>query len=275
MTDGLTSIVVLTKDRLDLTKRCVESVIRNTEISFEWIFVDNASKDNTIEYLQTVENAKVIQNSENKGFAAGCNQGMAVAKGKYIVLLNNDTIVTPGWLSNLHKWLKKIPSAGIVGPVSNVVAPIQRVNDFVYQSLEELNAYAEKRAELFKDKGFYPHRLTGLCMLFPVELVNRIGGMDERFFPGNYEDDDFCIRARISGYTLWVAQDVFIYHEGHGTFGGRDISYKLSSLQNAEKFRQKWSIGQSAFEIDQLGYNPSDIVAREMHFIPSRHVEKI
>lgn len=275
MSDSLTSIVVLTKDRLDLTKRCVESVIRNTDIPFEWIFVDNGSKDDTIEYLQTVQNAKVVQNSKNKGFAAGCNQGIVAASGKYIVLLNNDTVVTPGWLLKLHMWLKRVPSIGIVGPVSNFVAPIQRVDDAVYQSLEELDAYAEKRSLLFKEKGFYPHRLTGLCMLFPVELVNRIGGMDERFFPGNYEDDDFCIRARISGYTLWVAQDVFIHHEGHGTFGGRDITYKLSSLKNADKFRQKWSVGRSAFEIDQCGYNPSDIVTREVHFIPARHVEKL
>lgn len=273
--ESLTSIVILTKDRLDLTKRCVESVLRNTDVPFELIFVDNGSKEDTIEYLQTLQNAKVIQNSENKGFAAGCNQGIVAASGKYIVLLNNDTVVTPGWLLKLHMWLQRIPNLGIVGPVSNFVAPIQRVDDAVYQSLEELDVYAEKRAELFKDKGFYPHRLTGLCMLFPMELVNRIGGMDERFFPGNYEDDDFCIRARISGYTLWVAQDVFIHHEGHGTFGGRDTKYKLSSLQNAEKLRQKWSIGMSAFEIDQCGYNPSEIVAREVYFIPARHVEKL
>lgn len=275
MSLDLTSIIILTRDRLDLTKKCIESIVRHTDVPIEWVFVDNGSTDGTVNYLKNIDGAKVIVNEENKGFAAACNQGIKVAEGKFILLLNNDTVVTPGWLRNMHNWLQLDPSIGIIGPVSNFVAPIQRVDDAVYQTLEELDTYAKSRSVIFEGRGFYPHRLIGLCMLFSREVVDRIGGLDERFFPGNYEDDDFCIRARIAGYKLWVAQNVFIHHEGHGTFGGRDIEYKLLSLENAEKFRKKWSIGRSAFEIDQCGYNPSDIVAREVHFIPDRHVEKM
>lgn len=275
MTLELTSIIMLTRDRIELTKKCVESIIRHTDVPYEWVFVDNGSTDGTVEYLKSIDRAKVIVNEENKGFAAGCNQGIAVAEGKYYLLINNDTVVTEGWLRHLHEWLQKDPSIGIVGPVSNFVAPIQRVDDAVYKTQEEMDNYARSRSVIYQGRGFYPHRLIGLCLLFPKEVVDKIGVLDERFFPGNYEDDDFCIRARIAGYKLWVAQNVFIHHEGHGTFGGRDMKYKLLSLENAERFRKKWSIGRSAFEIDQCGYNPSEIVAREIHFIPDRHVVRI
>ena len=266
---ALTSIVMLTRNGLDLTRLCVNSIVRHTDESYEFIFVDNGSTDETIAFLETVPNATIIRNSENRGFAAGNNQGMIAAKGEYILLLNNDTVVTPEWLKGLHIWLQRDSSIGIVGPVSNNVAPIQQV--YLNHDVHSLDASATLWREQHLNTGFYSHRLIGFCMLFHRSLLDTIGGLDERFYPGNYEDDDFCLRARISGQNLWVAKDVFIHHEGQGTFKGNRINYQLSSLSNAERFTEKWSVGLSPFEIDQLGYNPSSIVSRENFFIPERH----
>lgn len=267
----LTSIVMLTRNGLDLTRRCVESVMRHTEEPLEWIAVDNGSTDGTLEFWNSMEDVKLIANAENRGFAAGNNQGMLEASGDFILLLNNDTVVTPRWLSGLYAGLFRDPDIGIVGPVSNHVAPIQRVPHAEWPTLEHLDAYAARRQQEQAGSGFYAHKLVGFCMLFHRRLLERIGGFDERFFPGNYEDDDFSIRARIGGKRLWVAQDVFIHHEGQGTFASNRLDYKRSSLANAEKFRAKWSTGLSAPEMDCLGYNPSDIVAREPFFIPEKH----
>ncbi|GIO67313.1 glycosyltransferase family 2 protein [Paenibacillus sp. FSL M7-1455] len=267
----LTSIVMLTRNGLDLTRRCVESVMRHTEEPLEWIAVDNGSTDGTLEFWNSMEDVKLIANAENRGFAAGNNQGMLEASGDFILLLNNDTVVTPRWLSGLYAALFRDPDIGIVGPVSNHVAPIQRVPHAEWPTLEQLDAYAARRQQEQAGSGFYAHKLVGFCMLFHRRLLERIGGFDERFFPGNYEDDDFSIRARIGGKRLWVAQDVFIHHEGQGTFASNRLDYKRSSLANAEKFRAKWSTGLSAPEMDCLGYNPSDIVAREPFFIPEKH----
>ncbi|WP_339323058.1 glycosyltransferase family 2 protein [Paenibacillus sp. FSL W8-0194] len=267
----LTSIVMLTRNGLDLTRRCVESVMRHTEEPLEWIAVDNGSTDGTLEFWNSMEDVKLIANAENRGFAAGNNQGMLEASGDFILLLNNDTVVTPRWLSGLYAALFRDPDIGIVGPVSNHVAPIQRVPHAEWPTLEHLDAYAARRQQEQAGSGFYAHKLVGFCMLFHRRLLERIGGFDERFFPGNYEDDDFSIRARIGGKRLWVAQDVFIHHEGQGTFASNRLDYKRSSLANAEKFRAKWSTGLSAPEMDCLGYNPSDIVAREPFFIPEKH----
>lgn len=267
----LTSIVMLTRNGLDLTRRCVDSVKRHTEGPLEWIAVDNGSDDGTLEFWHSMDNVKLIANEDNRGFAAGTNQGMMEASGDYILLLNNDTVVTPHWLSSLYAALFRDPNIGIVGPVSNHVAPIQRVPFEEWPAPENLEAYAAKRQKEWAGSGFYAHKLIGFCMLFHRSLLDRIGGFDERFFPGNYEDDDFSIRTRISGKRLWVAQDVFIHHEGQGTFASNRLDYKCSSLANAEKFRDKWSTGLSAPEMDCLGYNPSDIVAREPFFIPEKH----
>ncbi|MEC0368467.1 glycosyltransferase family 2 protein [Paenibacillus chibensis] len=267
----LTSLVMLTRNGLDMTRRCVESIRRHTAEPLEWIVVDNGSTDGTVEFWESMAGVKLIANEDNKGFAAGTNQGMMEAAGDYILLLNNDTLVTPNWLTGLFAALHRDPDIGMVGPVSNHVAPIQRIPPSEWPLPDHLDAFAQKRQQELAGTGFYAHKLIGFCMLFHRSLLERIGGFDERFFPGNYEDDDFSIRTRISGKRLWVAQDVFIHHEGQGTFASNRIDYKRSSLANAEKFRAKWSTGLSACEMDLRGYNPSDIVNREPFFIPDRH----
>ncbi|MFC5530950.1 glycosyltransferase family 2 protein [Cohnella yongneupensis] len=268
---ALTSIVILTRNGQELTRRCVDSIIRHTDEPYEFLFVDNGSTDGTLDYLATIPDSVVIRNEVNRGFAAGCNQGMLAASGEHIVLLNNDTIVTAHWLSGLHGWLLRDSSIGIVGPVSNNVAPIQRAHFLSPYSRDALDAIAESWRMQHANTGFYAHRLIGFCMLFHRGLLDVIGGMDERFFPGNYEDDDFSIRARISGKRLWVAKDVFIHHEGGATFRTMELDTKIASMRNAEKFRDKWSVGLSPFEIDTQGYDPTAIVSREPFFIPERH----
>jgi GT2 family glycosyltransferase len=97
----------------------VDSVIRHTDEPYEFVFVDNGSTDETVSFFETVADATVILNDENKGFAAGNNQGMAAAKGDYILLLNNDTVVTPEWLNGLLLWLQRDSTIGIVCPVAS------------------------------------------------------------------------------------------------------------------------------------------------------------
>ncbi|BBH21093.1 glycosyl transferase [Paenibacillus baekrokdamisoli] len=265
------SIVMLTRNALNYTKECIESVIRHTPEHFEFVFVDNGSTDGTLDYLQSVPSSKLICNEVNRGFAAGNNQGIAAASGDYICLLNNDTVVTDGWLTRLLAWLNKDPSIAIVGPRSNNVAWAQRVNEVTYREPSEMDGFAFHWAFRHKDQGFFPHKLIGHCMLFHKSLITRIGVLDERFFPGNYEDDDFCLRARISGKILWVANDVYIHHYGGSTFRTNQTNYAASALNNANKFAHKWSLGISGFELDNYGYNPSDIVEREKPFRPHRH----
>ena len=106
----LASIIVLCCNQLDYTRQCLESVLQHTRPPYELLLIDNASTDATPDYLDELrrrpgpERVEVIRNDKNLGFAAGCNQGLAAALGEYLVLLNNDTIVTQDWLSGLIKW---------------------------------------------------------------------------------------------------------------------------------------------------------------------------
>ncbi|MFE4572920.1 glycosyltransferase family 2 protein [Paenibacillus chitinolyticus] len=268
---ALTSIIILTRNGLKHTRACVESVQKYTSLPYEFIFVDNGSTDGTLAYLSTVRNATVLANSVNKGFAGGCNQGIRAAKGDYLLLLNNDVVVTENWLEGLRGWLDWDRTIGIVGPVSCNVAPIQRIQPDPYQTMDEMQRFACKWREQNIGIGFYPHRLIGFCMLFHKNLIETIGGFDERFYPGGYEDDDFCLRARLSGKILWAACDVYVHHHGHATFTANGLVWNEQGLYNAEIFRNKWNLEVSAVELEKTGYNPSLVVEKVKTFCPEKH----
>ncbi|RUS48712.1 glycosyltransferase [Cohnella sp. AR92] len=267
----LVSIIILTHNEIALTRECVESIIKHTPESYELIFVDNGSADGTADYLLGVPGSKLIRNRSNLGFAAGCNQGMAIAEGEYLCLLNNDTVVTDGWLTRLHAWLDKYPGIGIVGPRTNYVAGAQRVNAVPYSNMEEMHAFAKDWAERHREQGFYPYKLIGFCMLFRRSLIDRIGGLDESFFPGNYEDDDFCLRTRISGSLLWAASDVYIHHYGSRTFHSKTFANDADISANAERLARKWNIPMTGQELSGHGYDTSEVVDRELPFRTERH----
>lgn len=259
----LVSIIMLTRNAVAYTKECIHSILKNTKENIEFIFVDNGSTDETIAYLQSIPNGKVILNNENKGFAKGCNQGLAEAKGDFIILLNNDTVVTKNWLTRLLWWLKVDQSIGIVGPKSNVVLEPQRINNVPYNTILEMERFAKKIMEANRGTGMETEIISGLCMVFRKELIQQIGGLDERFSPGNYEDDDFSIRTMISGKRLWVANDVYIHHYGNKSFKENTEDYEQILRNNLQKFIDKWNYS---------NYNSKkQLVEAEKPFNPERH----
>ena len=163
-------------------------------------------------------------------------------RGSYILLLNNDTIVTPGWLGRMLDIFTHHPETGIVGPMSNYVSGPQLVSAVEYKRNEEIDAFAERWTREHTGQSFPIYRVVGFCLLMKREVTDRIGGLDEQFGSGNFEDDDFCLRAALSGYQARVAQDVFIHHTGSRTFKSAGIDYNKSLLRNWELFKAKWGI---------------------------------
>jgi len=240
----LVSIVILTFNELDYTRKCVESIRRNTPGPHEIIFVDNGSKDGTVKWLRRIveENPsyKLIENEENLGFARGCNQGMEASKGEYVLLLNNDILVTENWLPGMLEHLKSSPDIGIVGPMTSNISGIQKVVGVTYKSADDLEAYAHEFRNRNRHRRVSFRRLVGFCMLFKRSLVNEIGPLDESFGTGNFEDDDFCLRAAFAGYRNVIAGDVFIHHYGSRSFIGNRINYGTSLTGNRKIFDDKW-----------------------------------
>jgi O-antigen biosynthesis protein len=244
MVQGLTSIIILTWNQLPFTMSCLASIAKHTTEPYELIIIDNGSTDGTIAWLreQAVNDTRIhiIENSTNRGFAAGCNQGIECARGEYILLLNNDTVVTPGWLTGLREVLDRYPDAGIVGPMTNNASGVQVVADIGYSSLEELPTWAISFRENNRYRVIPLRRIVGFCLLLKRELVEQIGLLDESFGPGNYEHDDYCLRAELAGYRNLVAGDVFLYHEGGATFSGNRMNRGGENRKNRTIFTQKW-----------------------------------
>ncbi len=241
-----TSIVVLSHNQLAHTKACLESIARHTSEPYELILVDNASTDGTLPYLQEYaaqhERVLVVANRTNRGFAAGNNQGMALATGRQVLLLNNDTVVTPGWLGNMLRVLREHPQTGVVGPRSNRVLGRQQVDGGGYTSLDELPAFAAAWAEKHAGESRLANRVVGFCLLARREVIETVGGLDEQFGSGNFEDDDFCIRAHLAGFETRIADDSFVHHVGSATFTGAGIDYSKAMQTNWSLFKSKWAI---------------------------------
>jgi GT2 family glycosyltransferase/tetratricopeptide (TPR) repeat protein len=242
----LASIIILCCNQLDYTRQCLESLLRHTRAPYELILVDNASTDGTAEYLEEVRRrpgparVEVIRNDTNRGFPAGCNQGLARARGRYIVLLNNDTRLTPGWLDGLVAWaLHDWPAVGMVGPVTNNAPDAQKVPG-PDPALDTLDAFALDRRRAFAGQTLSVKRLTGFCLLVRREVLDRVGSFDERYGIGFFDDDDLCVRAREAGFRLHIALDVFVYHHGNRTFQALGINSRDKLVENFDRFRAKW-----------------------------------
>ncbi|MGA2176367.1 MAG: glycosyltransferase [Verrucomicrobiota bacterium] len=246
----LVSIILLAHNQLRDTQQCLASIEKHTPQAHELILVDNGSTDGTTQYFRQYaarrENVRVIFNRANLGFSAGNNQGLACAKGDAILLLNNDTVVTPGWLERLLAAFDLYPDCGLVGPVSNSVSGPQLVSAANYSSLEQLPKFAAQWNAAHAGQSLETARLVGFCLMLRRAVLDKVGGLDPQFGTGNFEDDDLCIRAGLAGFKLRVVLDSFVHHTGGQTFKGAKIDYRASMLRNWELFKTKWGLAQDA-----------------------------
>ncbi|MBZ9634154.1 glycosyltransferase [Clostridium sp. FP1] len=236
----ITSIVILTYNKLKYTKICIESIRKYTDKNnYEIIVVDNHSTDGTVDWLNNQRDIKTIFNEENVGFPKGCNQGINIAEGDNILLLNNDVVVTPNWLMNLNKCLYSSEDIGVVGAVANRCPYYQQIS-VGYNNMEEMICFAEKYNISDKSKWEERLKLIGFCICIKREVIEKIGLLDEGFTPGNFEDDDYSLRIRKAEYRLMLCKDTFIHHYGNATFGENPPEYYKILEINQKKFEKKW-----------------------------------
>ena len=238
-----TSIIILSYNNLNLTQNCIESIRKYTnKNNYELIVIDNNSDEETVEYLRNQDDLICIFNQENKGFAGGCNQGMKIASGDNVLLLNNDTLVTPNWLDNLLTALYSDDDIGAVGPITNYCSNYQQVSLPVNPQMDN-DEFFKNFNKSDKNKWEERLRLIGFCLLIKKEVVQKIGYLDELFALGNYEDDDYCLRIRKIGYRLLLCKDTFIFHVGSASFSQLKLE-KFNKVinENRQKFLNKWDI---------------------------------
>ncbi len=216
----LTSIVIVTFNRLEMTRRCVESVAAHTPEPHELIFVDNGSTDGTVDYLRhRFSPDLVIANNTNEGFVRAANRGMKAARGEHILLLNNDTLVTPGWLTALQQPFANSASTGIVG--GKIVGPDGRVQlagaYMAFDGSARMIGEGLDPDDPCLSEGREVCYVGGHCFLIRREVIDAIGFLDEDYGFGYHEDTDYCYRARSAGFRVVYTPDCVVYHELHGT----------------------------------------------------------
>ena len=215
------TIIVVAFDNLVFNRMCLESILANTEVPYEIIVVDNASSDGTPAYLQHLAehfaDVSVITNNANRGFAPAVNQGLAAARGQVLVVLNNDTVVPPGWVRGLVAHLDD-PTLAMVNPVTNS-APNEARVQVGYRTYGEFISEARSRAIEREGARSALDVATMFCVAFKREVYARVGPLDERFEVGMFEDDDYSRRVGAAGLRMACAEDVLVHHFGEGTLG--------------------------------------------------------
>lgn len=238
-----TSIIIPTFNGRSFLQECLYAIKKYTTPPYEVIVVDNGSTDGT-EDICLREEVLYVSVPNRLGFPAACNVGMRVASGNELLLLNNDVLVTPRWLDNMLACLYAEAGTGIVGPMTDYASGKQQVK-LEYTDLFEA---AERFNQPNPAKWMTVERIVGLCFLFRRELLERIGYLDESFSPGHYEDDDYCYRARLAGYTLKIAGDVFVRHHGSATFGKEEEARVRRLIEtNRQRFIDKWGVDPNSF----------------------------
>jgi GT2 family glycosyltransferase len=240
-----TTIVLVTRDNLAVTRLCIESVLADADApAYELVVVDNASTDGTRSYLLTLgrrsPGVQLLLNDTNEGFPRACNAGLSRARGQTLVLLNNDTIVTAGWLRRLCSHVRK-SDAGLVGAVTNRIGNEAEV-PCDYRTIDELERFAAARADERLGHAFEIPMPAMFCVAMRRETWERLGPLDERFEIGTLEDDDYALRSRHAGYRNLCAEDVFVHHFGEASFGELYASGEHSRLlaDNKRRYAEKW-----------------------------------
>jgi GT2 family glycosyltransferase/tetratricopeptide (TPR) repeat protein len=226
-------IVLCVHNALEDVKECLTSIQRHTKVDYRLLIVDDGSQPETRDFLkswvQDVSVATLFRNETAGGYTKAANIGLRASNGDYIILLNSDTIVTPGWIEKLVECATSRKNIGIVGPLSNCASwqSIPEIFDknggwminnipegYSLETLSDIVANVSDKA--FPSVNF----VNGFCYMIKRAVIDTIGWLDEESFPYGYgEENDFSIRARKAGFKLAIADHAYVYHSKSKSFG--------------------------------------------------------
>lgn len=238
------SVVVPVHNNFAVTYYCLTALLfAYNKASFEVILVDDGSSDETVDILDLVDGIDYLRNETAQGFIRSCNRGAEVARGHYLVMLNNDTEPTAHWLDEMIFAFEQFADVGLVG--SKLLYPdgkLQEAGGIVWSNGNPWNY----------GRGANPHEprfnytrqadyLSGASIMLPKSLWHEIGGFSEEFCPAYFEDTDLAFKVRAAGYKTVYAPLSVVYHF-EGVSSGTSVSSGIKRYQeiNRPKFKQKW-----------------------------------
>ena len=237
------TVIVPVHNKWRWTLLCLDSLrMSGDTATFEVIVVNDASTDSTLKMLKRISGLRIVNIENNVGFLLACNKGLEAARGDYIVYLNNDTQVQPGWLDALIDNFDD-PSVGLVG--AKLVYPDGRLQEAGGIIFSDASGWNFGRLEDPSAPPFSYRRevdyVSGAAIAVRKSILDTAGGFDERFVPAYYEDTDLAFEVRRQGFTVvYEPNSVVVHHEGisHGTDESSGI--KAYQAANKIKFFEKW-----------------------------------
>ena len=228
-------IIIPAWNKLDETRECLESIFARTGYPYRVILIDNASDRPAAEYFERLsrerEDLVLLRNEENLGFIKAVNRGMSRSDADHLCILNNDTVVTAGWLAAMINVVGEDPSVAIVNPSSNNLGQWpdkdEGIDDFAAGLAGKESGWMELGAAI------------GFCMLLSRETKERFGLFDEIYGMGNFEDTDYSRRVQQAGLKCVRAKGAYVFHK-EGVSFKRGKKHDLLFAKNRDIFHERW-----------------------------------
>jgi GT2 family glycosyltransferase len=238
------SIIILAYNKWDYTYQCLKSIKKNcVNVDYEIVLLDNASSDNTQKKASRIKNINYIRKEDNLGFVRGCNYAAGEAKGEYLVFLNNDTIVRKNWLEALLNTFNKHEDVGLVG--SKLIYPdgkLQEAGGIIWKDYSAWNYGRGDNPDSYKYNYLREaDYCSGASIMIKKEIFSKLGGFDEVYSPGYYEDTDLAFKVRKFGLKVYYQPASVVVHF-EGITSGTDLTQGMKRYQitNQKTFYKKW-----------------------------------
>lgn len=243
--DVKVTIVIPVYNQIDFTLACLASIQQHSDdIPYEIVVVDDSSTDATNKTIRSIPGVRYLRNDTNAGFIAACNQGAGAARGQYLLFLNNDTIVTSGWLKHLLQTFELEPQAGLVG--SKLVYPDGRLQEAGGIIWRDGTGWNRGKFQDPKQPEYNYLREVDYCsaasIMIPKALFHDLGAFDPKYAPAYYEDTDLAFKVAQSGRKVLYQPLSVVYHY-EGITGGTDLSAGTKKHQeiNRATFQAIWA----------------------------------
>ena len=229
-------IIIPVWNELEMTRECVNSILKHTHYPYRLVIIDNASDAPTRDYLCSLKNSKdmsfeLIRNEENLGFVKAVNQGIRNSFAPYICIMNNDTIATDGWLETMISAMENNRNVGLINPTSNTFSHFPKENESIDEYALRLKSFKDQVQELPCCRFF--------CTVIKREVLEKLGPLDEIYNLGYFDDTDYCKKAKEFGYLPARAKGAYVHHKENMSFRKMKENSALFKA-NEDIFLKRW-----------------------------------